>query len=156
LLRAGAIALSDLPIKLLRDATTDPKWENIRSWFVACCALISYREGHPEEAIAWTKKHPDLKWQHGALALVVRALAEHQLGLRDQARQTLAQAEAIIPAELRLLGSTDYSGPLPVPPWAVEQDWLAAEIVRREARAVVDGKAAPKSTGNNAPKEQSR
>jgi hypothetical protein len=58
-------------------------------------------------------------------------MAEHQLGQYGQARQTLAQAETIIPTELRTLGTTEDL--LPVPLITVAQDWLAPEILRREA-----------------------
>jgi hypothetical protein len=99
--------------------------------------LVSYRESNYEEAIAWTKKHPNLTGHSGALALVVRAMAEQQLGQADAARNTLAQAETLIPAELR--------SPLPVVPTVVAHDWLTPEILRREAaKLLADGKPAEK------------
>ena len=116
-----------------------------RDWFIACCALVSYRESNYEEAIAWTKKHPNLTGHSGALALVVRAMAEQQLGQADAARNTLAQAETLIPADLRTLGTKGYSGPLPVAPTVVAHDWLTPEILRREAaKLLADGKPAEK------------
>lgn len=145
LLRPGAMDLAELPIQKLREATADPKNEEFRNWFVACCALISFREGNHEEAIAWTKKSSSLEGQTGALALVVRAMAEQQLGQADTARNTLAQAETLIPADLRTLGTDNYSGPLPVAPSVVAHDWLTPEILRREAaKLLADGKPAEK------------
>ena len=100
--------------------------------------MVSYRESNYEEAIAWTKKHPNLTGHSGALALVVRAMA-------DAARNTLTQAETLIPAELRTLGAEGYSGPLPVAPTVVAHDWLTPEILRREAaKLLADGKPAEK------------
>lgn len=142
LLGPGEINLSKLPIALLREATNDPQQKDNRQWFVACCALISYREGHHEKAIEWTTQTSKLTTQAGALALVVRALAEQQLGRVDQARATLAQAETVIPAELRGLGVEGYAGPLPVSPVSVHHDWLAPEILRREAAKLIRVEAA--------------
>jgi tetratricopeptide (TPR) repeat protein len=142
LLGPTEINLSKLPITLLREATNDPNHKNNRHWFVACCALISYREGNHEQAIEWTKELPDLTAQAGALALVVRALAQQQLGQVDQAGASLAQAETFIPRELRGLGAESYAGPLPVLPGSVSHDWLAPEILRREAAKLIRGTAA--------------
>ena len=112
--------------------------EKDRNFFQACCALISYREGNHEEVIAWTKKVSNLTGLAGTLALVVRAMAEQQLGQTDQARKTLAQVDAFIPIELRTLGSAGYIGPLPVPSATVNHDWLIPEILRREPAALIN------------------
>ena len=105
--------------------------------------MISYRESKHEDAIAWTKKNLELKGQPAALALVVRAMAEHQLGQQEEARKTLAEATAIIPAALRTLGTDEYKGPLPVSPGIITHDWLAPEILRREADALINPKPEP-------------
>lgn len=141
LLGPTEINFSKLPINLLREATNDPNHKNNRHWFVACCALISYREGNHEKAIEWTKELPDLTAQAGALALVVRALAQQQLGQVDQAEASLTQAETVIPGELRGLGAESYAGPLPVSPGSIAHDWLAPEILRREATKLIRGTA---------------
>jgi hypothetical protein len=109
---------------------------------VACCALISYREGDNAKAIEWTKESTDITTHAGALALVVRALAQQQLGQVEQARETLTQAETVIPSELRGLGSKGYTGMLPVSPGSVSHDWLTPEILRREAVKAIRGQAA--------------
>jgi tetratricopeptide (TPR) repeat protein len=142
LLGPSEINLTKLPITLLREATSDPQQKDNRHWFVACCALIAYREGNYEKSVDWTKEMPEFKTQSGALALVVRALAEQRLGQVDQARETLAQAETVIPPELRGLGAEGYVGPLPASPGSVGHDWLAPEILRREAEKLIRGKAA--------------
>jgi serine/threonine protein kinase/WD40 repeat protein/tetratricopeptide (TPR) repeat protein len=112
-----------------------------RSWFMACNALISYREGKPADALDWTGKMPSMAWQPGALGLVVRAMSEEKLGRHEQAVKSLAEAEALIPVELRTLGAADYAGPLPVPAASVNHDWLVAEILRREAEALINSLA---------------
>lgn len=111
-----------------------------RIWFIPCNGLISYREGRPDEAIAWVKKMPTLTSMSGSLALTVRALAEHDLGKKEEAAKSLAAAEALIPIELRTLGTDAYTGPLPVPTAVISPDWLFAEILRREAHAKINGK----------------
>ncbi|MCY2995622.1 MAG: protein kinase [Planctomycetota bacterium] len=140
LLRPGVIDLSELPIQKLQAATSDPKWEPGRHGFNATCALISYRAGDYETAAARAMKvsvestHPG-----GALALAIRAMAEYQLDRTEQARRTLAQVETYIPIELRTLGTPDYQGPLPVLAATAHYDWLIAEILRREAAALING-----------------
>lgn len=132
LLVPDVVKLADLPIDELRAGASDPKWEHYRSWFIACCALISYREGQPEAAIDWARKMPDFNSQPGTLALCVRAMAEFKLGQHDDARQSLKEAEQQIPLRLRTLGTPDDNGPLPVPLGITDHDWLVAEILRRE------------------------
>ena len=139
LLLPDVIELSELPIQNMRDAASDPKWAAVRQYSQATCALISYREGNYEESIAWTKKLPNLTGHSGTLALVVRAMAEHQLGQADQSRKTLAQVETLIPIELRTVGTPEYIGPLPVPRANAHHDWLIAEVLRREAAALING-----------------
>lgn len=143
LLRPGAVELSELPIQLLRTGIDDPKQAGFQKNFLGCAALYSYREGKFDEAIAWTKRSPNPTFQTGALTLVVRAMAEHQLGQHDQARATLAEAEALIPGELRSLGTPDDTTLLPVPAGSIHSDWLAPELLRREAATLISGKAKP-------------
>jgi hypothetical protein len=81
----------------------------------------------------------------GALALVVRAMSEEKLGQHDQAVKSLAAAAAMIPAELRTLGTRDYNGPLVVPAATINHDWLVTEILRREADALIHGNARKQS-----------
>lgn len=137
LLRPGIVPLSDLPIQTIRDGVKSPQWEPDRNWFVACCALISYREGQLEEAIRWTTRLTTFQSQPGAMALVVRAMSEHQLGQVEAARETLKAAELQIPLVLRTLGAKGDSTLLPVPAGSTDHDWLVAEILRREAHSLL-------------------
>lgn len=137
LLLPGGVALGELPLQVLRDGTASPRWEHFRPWFLACAALISYREGNYGDAVEWVRQLPSFNTQPGTLALVVRAMAEQQLGQHEQAVQSLAQAEAQIPAELRTLGTADYNGPLPASAEVVQHDWLVPEILRRQAVTLI-------------------
>lgn len=137
LLRPGIVPLSDLPILTIRDGVNAPQWEPYRTWFVACCALISYREGQFDEAIRWTTRMPTFQSQPGALALVVRAMSELRLGQVEAARESLKAAELQIPLVLRTLGAEGDSTALPVPVGSTDHDWLVPELLRREASALL-------------------
>jgi WD40 repeat protein/serine/threonine protein kinase/tetratricopeptide (TPR) repeat protein len=142
LLLPAVLPLSDLPIKVVRTGASDPKWDQVfHTWFFACNALISFREGNPAQAIEWTTRMPVLTDEPGALTLVVRAMSEAKLGRHEQAVQSLAQAEKLIPAALRSLGTASYAGQLPVPERTIAPDWLVAEILRREAEVLILGNA---------------
>lgn len=144
LLRPDAIEMSELPIQALRDGTAGLQWEIFRPWFHASCALVSYREGNFDDAIHWATKPPAPQGQPKALAIVVRAMAEHRLGRHAQARSWLAEAETMIPAELRTLGADDFDGPLPAPEDSISENWLICEILRREAAALIRGEHQPR------------
>jgi WD40 repeat protein/serine/threonine protein kinase len=137
LLLPDAAILSNLPIQVLRDGADDPKWQSYRPWFIACCALISYREGRPSDAIDWTKRMPNFTSQPGTLALIVRAMAEEKLGQHEQAIQSLLGAESQIPSALRTLGMNDHTRPIVASSTTVGHDWLVAEILRREATQLI-------------------
>ena len=136
-LRPGVVELSELPVQDVRDGAADPKWKSLQAWFKASCGLLSDREGNPEEAINWTGPREGSLSRAESLRLVVRAVAEQHLGRTEKARETLAQAESLMPAELRTLGTDDYTGPLPVQRSTVEHDWLIPEILRREAQSLL-------------------
>jgi hypothetical protein len=146
LLLADAAAVEELPTSVVRGRAGEPGLsERYRSWFMACNALISYREGKAEDAIDWTSKMPSMAREPGALGFVVRAMSEEKLGRHDQAVKSLAEAEALIPVELRTLGAANYAGPLPVPAASIAHDWLVAEILRREAEALIKSTGDPES-----------
>ncbi len=134
LLSPGAVDLSDLPLDLVREAATDTDHRSrSRGWYTACCALIAYREGNPQQAIGWSQFISRTSIHSDSLARVVRAMAQHQLGQTDTARETLSRVETQIPLILRTLGTESWNGPLPVPATAVSPDWLIVELLRREA-----------------------
>jgi len=137
LLQPATIDQAELPVQLIRDALQDPSQAGLHQWFVGSSALASYREGKFDDALAWAKKHPDNKRNHGALALVVRAMAEHQLGQHDQSRRTLDEAEALIPKSLLTLGTPGAPSQRPASADDIQADWLTPELLRREAVALI-------------------
>ncbi len=149
LLLSDTVDVAELPVPVLREGEDSPRWAGYHNWFRGSLALVAYREGNWNEAVAWTDKLTDSTGQSGALALVVRALALFQQGEEDNAVKTLRQAEAEIPVALRTLGTDEFTGELPARPEAVSPDWLFAETLRREASTLIRGSAAPKPTSNS-------
>lgn len=64
-------------------------------------------------------------------------MAEHGLGRTVEAQQTLAQATSMIPMELRTLGTPSHTGPLFVDAEFIDPMLLSAELLRREAEALI-------------------
>ncbi|HQU46107.1 MAG TPA: hypothetical protein PK867_25055, partial [Pirellulales bacterium] len=137
LLRPGMVDPAELPIERLRGVAADSPPGGNGSFFRACCALVSYRAGNFQQAITWAEQVDEQNAQARVLALVVRSMAQQQLGQAEQARQTLAQASALIPTELATLGSDAHRGPLPVAVETISHDWLIPEILRREANVLI-------------------
>lgn len=137
MLRPDVVKLEELPFESLHQGASDSAWRHYHTWFNACCSLYSFRKGHMLQALEFTEKAGASTGPAGAMAQVVRAMAEHRLGKVDEARLTLTLAQSVIPAELRSLGSQDYDGPLPIPAGLVSHDWLIAEILRREAAKMI-------------------
>ena len=137
LLAPDAVSLERLPIKVLREGIADPKNEAFKNYLLACHTLVLHRTGQHAEAIAETKKIPHMANVVGALALVARAMAEEKLGQHEQAVRTLAEAERIIPVELRTLGSDQHKGKAVVPRDSISVDMLIPEVLRREAASLI-------------------
>ena len=71
-----------------------------------------------------------------ALTWLVEAMAQARLGRAIEAREALARAEGVMAGRF----PTEGSGDLYPEPW---QEWAHCEIIRREARAVVEDAAFP-------------
>jgi tetratricopeptide (TPR) repeat protein len=143
LLTAGAVKLAQLPVERLRQVASESPPDGNGAYFRVCYALVSYRAGDFQEAITWAEQVVEQNTQARALALVVRALAEYQLGQPERARQTLADVSALIPAEFRTLGSDAFDGPLHIAEGITLHDWLIPAILRREASALIEGPPHP-------------
>ena len=137
LLAPGAIDLSEVPLAKLRDIATSAESANYQVFSIPNCALAAYREGNYEEAIKWSEQAPNLKGFIGAQVFATRAMAEEKLERHDEAVQSLALAEALIPEELDLLGTSAFAGALPVAESIVYRDWLVDEVLRREAALLI-------------------
>jgi serine/threonine protein kinase/tetratricopeptide (TPR) repeat protein len=131
----------ELPSRIVAEAVEKPTTEPYyRGWFYACLALVAYRDGKFEQAADCGKNSLAIKESGedaAGLALLVLAMAQHQSQQADQARKSLADATALIPPELATLGSGDYQGPMPVAAKIVGNDWLIAEVLRREAALLI-------------------
>jgi WD40 repeat protein/tetratricopeptide (TPR) repeat protein len=134
-----------LPSRVLLDAVEgEIAKPYYRSWFYACLGLIAYRDGKFQQAADHTARSLAInnrRGPDGALALLVQAMAQQQLKQADLARQTLAEATALIPEELATLGSPEFKGSLPVNSNVVGSDWLIAEVLRREAALLIHNDA---------------
>jgi hypothetical protein len=61
LLLADGVKVEELPTSVVRAKAAEPGLsDRYRSWFMACNALISYREGKPADALEWTGKMPSM------------------------------------------------------------------------------------------------
>ena len=100
-------------------------------WGSASRALYAYRAGNAEGAIDWAQKCIEISVndEQRALVLAVQSLSQQKLGQSDAARESLAQATALIDAAL-----TEFRRNPQLLDW---QDWLIADILRREAVATV-------------------
>jgi tetratricopeptide (TPR) repeat protein len=145
----GKIDAARLPLERLDQSVESgqaPDW--LRPWTNPTRGLVAYRAGDFEQAVRWTRKSQEIgasvtegvaeyREMCGALALLVRALAEYRLRRPDDARRSFQEAAALVPAELRVLGTSGYRGKLPVDAAVVERDWLIAEVLRREAEGLL-------------------
>jgi Flp pilus assembly protein TadD len=98
--------------------------------------MAEYRAGRYEQAVDWLRKsEPRLHdWVFGkSVTNFFLAMAYHRLGRPDEARAALAQALKFVE---QAYGTLDH---IPVGDW---YSWLMCQIVRREAEALISGKAA--------------
>jgi hypothetical protein len=149
LLLPGTIESTQVPVgpleKALDEGSGAPDWV---PWAAASRALAAYRAGDYPRALHWSNKSLEsgekaqpgsVDYRQGclALALLVRALTEHQLHRAAEARRSFAEAVTLIPSELRVLASSDRKIKLPVNSSTVHHDWLNAEVLRREAEKLL-------------------
>jgi WD40 repeat protein/serine/threonine protein kinase/tetratricopeptide (TPR) repeat protein len=135
LLRANSIDLTKLPalrfIKALDEGTAPV---GFRPWGWACRALLAYRSGDADSAVKYVTESEKSKPggpTHG-MSLAVLALAKHQLKLPLEAQKALKEASQVI-ASLQ-----------EVPDQRIHHDVMIAEILVREARAIINGETQQK------------
>ncbi len=136
LLRPGAIDLGELPGDLLAQSLNDGTFpEESRSWGWSSRALLAYRSGDAESAVKHITQSEQLNpadHNNHAINLAVLALAQHQLQHPDEARQALDEAAEVI----QRLQAIDKNN----------SDLLIAEILFREAEALMKEKEQPKES----------
>ena len=109
---------------------------NAMPYFQDCKALCEYRQGHYAEAAEWAQKPltvPGL-YVHGH-AYAVLAMADWQLGDKNEARVMLAKGNALDPAIMPATIAQDHTNA-----WLA---WLYARIQLDEATALIDPASKP-------------
>ena len=133
LLRANSIDLAKLPVdkfaKLLDHGTVS---DEFLPWGWATRALLAYRTGDAELTAMYVARSEERKPPERAHAmnLAVLAMAHHQLQHPEESRRVLEQASQLID---RL--NADES--------KLDHDLLIAQILHREAEALINGKTNP-------------
>ena len=112
-------------------------------WFLFVKGLAEYRAGRLAEAVTWLNRFgPDAKGTHvDASAFAVRAMAQHRLGQKEQARTALHSGQVIVAEKM-----PDPAAGRPFE--GMWQDWLHCQILLREAEALFGKKvsSSPRST----------
>jgi tetratricopeptide (TPR) repeat protein len=109
----------------------DPSYRS----FVLAKGLADYRAGRHADAVTWLQRFaPDPNGAPSdATAFAVLALAQHGLGRAEEARASLAGARAI----LTTMPDLAKGRPLDAGNW---QDWVHAQVLGREAEALLKKK----------------
>jgi hypothetical protein len=121
--------------KLADRAMTGTEKHHYYRWFVLLKGLAEYRAGRPAEALKWLDRFgPNADGVHiDATAFAVRAMAQHRLGQKEQAREALHSAQVIFAAKM-----PDPGGGRPFDGGWYE--WLHCQIFLREAEALLNAK----------------
>jgi tetratricopeptide (TPR) repeat protein len=125
-------------MRLAEQAVTGTEQSPVYAWFLSCRALADYRAGDFSAAVRRAesiKASPD-GGPGEATVFTVLALARHRLGHAGEARDALAKADAIHERKWPKLDRGESFGD----DWP---DWVRFQILRREAAALIAGKAGP-------------
>jgi eukaryotic-like serine/threonine-protein kinase len=139
MLRPVAVEDQKLIQKLAERAVTNTEKHPTYPYYMLCKGIADCRAGRSGQAIDWLQRslttreisRPDFS----SLAHLFLSLAHHRLGERDEARQAMEKARAMIDAELRsrqLEGGRQGS-----------TDWLRSMIVLREVQALLNENPRP-------------
>jgi tetratricopeptide (TPR) repeat protein len=104
-------------------------------WFSLTRGLLAYRAGSYDKVPTWledARKHDDL---HGGIAELLLAMTEYQTGQRQQARDDYHQAVARLERQTPPRGSLSRA--------FIIRDTLTAELLRREAEALLGSDSHP-------------
>ena len=122
--------------------------EVAREYMFATQGLAASHQGDYQRALDMCSKVPfpdtsalvdvgNIKVMLAAFVLLTRSMTEHKLEHPIEAKRDYDAAVALIPKELKVLGTSEYKGPLPVDQRIVDHDWLMAEVLRREAEKLL-------------------
>ncbi len=125
-------AVGDLKLvtKLADQAVTGTEKTEHYRWFVLAKGMADYRDGRFASAVTWLGKSlatDSERLSRDAMAHLFLAMAHHQLGRTEEARQSLGTATKMMAQKSP--GDADID-------W---HDWLMFQIVRREAERLVQG-----------------
>jgi tetratricopeptide (TPR) repeat protein len=119
--------------KLADIAISRGSGESSLPYFQVCKALSQYRQGRFAEAIEWAEKVRTSSQAHArGQACAVLAMANWQLGRKDEARARLAQGDASVPKIAFAPNGRNIGGD-----WLV---WLSARISLDEAAVLLESK----------------
>ena len=123
--------------KLLDEGTVP---DSFLPWGWGTRALLAYRSGDSESAVKYVAKSEEYKPVEVAHAmnLLVRAMAQHQLGQADETGRTLEEASQLV---IRLMADPSQKG---------DHNLLIAEILFHEAVALMNGREQPKEPDSEA------
>jgi len=112
---------------------------SLLQWSTHVLGLAHYRAGEYDRAVACLEKsaREHGSWRHHTLDALVLAMAHHQLTHTAEARRWLNTARQRIAQENRNRAEKD--GGFAPPGWAW-RDWLAVEILQREAQNLIKEK----------------
>ncbi len=131
LILPGVVDVSRLPLQAILTGPNVERW-GMAGWLWCTRALVAYRGGDFQLTADNARSALDASTppQGNALALVLQAMALHQLGQARQAGQSLQDAQTLI--EAAWADSQTWPGHS----WL---DWLIAKTLLREAEALIDG-----------------
>ena len=131
---ADAVGNEELPIvRLEHHLTSSEAASGWRPWGYATLALAAWRSGDAAAALEWSQlslgpeNSPNPRAQ--AYGLVLQAMAQHKQGETEAARESLAEAIALIDPVLEQI----QPDALPSD-W---HDWLIPDILRQEAEGLL-------------------
>jgi tetratricopeptide (TPR) repeat protein len=105
------------------------QWADAQPWESFLFALFEYRQGNYTKAVAYCQNATNGYPECGACAFALLAASQQQLNHPDEARAALAQYEVLAVSNANRIKSLDQY-------W---NDWMFAEILQREAKALIAG-----------------
>jgi serine/threonine protein kinase len=116
------------------------QWANAQPWESFLFALFEYRQGNYTKAVAYGQDATNGVPNCAACAFGVLAASQQQLNHPDEARAAIAQYDVLADSNANRIKSLDQF-------W---NDWMFAEILQREAKALIAGGNGVKgSSGSN-------
>ncbi len=126
------LAVAGRLVEMSLSVSRDDPWKQIAA------ALKDYRQGRYGRAAEWAQRtlaNPGEDFQRDIQAYMVLAMARYRLHQADEARLALAEGEETLETKLPKVGTGDIGRAF--------HDWLAAHILLREAKTLIEGQTAP-------------